>query len=284
MSDGVAAAPSDKGVASLSVQRLIALFVVALLLFCVGRWNSDDWLQQQLLPRLLLHGVHATAVVREGGSLRLQQVVVDGVALAGSPVQWDEIVVAPKWSALLQLQPVAQITMRWHMAGEKGEVVAEVEQLDDDQLAIRQLKLQLPLAMVTPLLPAMPVTLAGDLLCQGAVVLHRRQMQLAQPNIVCDWQQATATMGGKPMPLGSYQLTLKSVDANWHWSLTGGDVAKVEAEGLVHPASSVAMAAWPIDGALTVHAGKGALGAMVGAMLGAQSHTIGGQLAAPEFH
>jgi len=280
MSGGVVVAASDGVAPGLSMQRLLLLFVLALLLFCGQRWDSSSWLQQHLLPRLASYGVHATAVVQDGDTLRFQQVTVDGVAFAGAPVQWDEVVVAPKWSALLRLRAAVQLSMRWQQA----KVDAEVAQVDEGHLAIRQMKLSLPLTMVTPLLPPMPVSLAGDLLCQGAVLLNRVQVQLEKPDIVCDWQQATATMGGKPTPLGSYQMTLHSKGADWQWGLSGGEVAKVEGKGLVHPAANVAMAEWPIDGSLTVHAGAGSLGAMVGAMLGAQPHRISGRLAAPEFH
>jgi len=275
--DGAVAA---NGVRPFSIKQLMLLFIISTLLLCIGRWDGSGWLQQQLLPRLAAYGVHATAVVRDGGRLRLQQVVVDGVDFAGAPLQWDEVVVSPKWLSLLKLSPSVQLSMRWQQA----VIDAEVTAIDEVHLAIRQLNVSFPLAMVAPLLPPMPVTLAGAVVCQGAVVLHRVTTQLAQPDFRCDWQQATATMGGKPMPLGSYQLVVNSAEEDWHWTLSGGDVAKVDGAGAVHPAANMAMAAWPIDGALTVHAGQGSLGAMVGAMLGTQPHTIGGQLAAPEFH
>ncbi|MDX8414301.1 MAG: hypothetical protein R8J85_09470 [Mariprofundales bacterium] len=278
MSDGVGMA--GKGVRPFSIKQLILLFIISTLLFCIGRWDGNGWLQQQLLPRLAAYGVHATVVARDGSRIRLQQVVVDGVDIAGAPLQWDEVVVAPKWSSLLKLSPAVRLSMRWQQA----VIDAEVSAVDEVHLAMRQLNVSFPLAMVAPLLPPMPVTLAGGVVCQGAVVLNRVATQFAQPDLRCDWQQATVTMGGKPMLLGSYQLVVNSAAEDWHWALSGGDVAKVEGAGAVHPVANMAMAAWSIDGALTVHAGQGAVGAMVGAMLGTQPHTIGGRLAAPEFH
>jgi len=271
---------SDREGQVLAWQRLLLLFVAALVLFCGLRWDSNGWLQQQLQPRLAAYGIHATTVTHDGDRLLLQEVTLDGVAIAGKPLQLEQIVVTPKWSSLLRLEPVARLSMRWQQAW----LDTELKRVDDHQLAIRDLHLSLPLSMLTPLLPSLPVVLAGDVLCHGAVRVNIMQSLPEQPDLICDWQQATVTMGAKPKALGDYTLVVQGDTADWQWRLTGGDVAKVHGNGVVHSTKDHPLAEWRVDGSLTVQAGAGPLGAMVATLLGKQKHAISGSLGAPVLH
>jgi len=273
----VAAASAERGVQPWSWRQLLLLFLVALSLFCSLRWDGARWLQQEL------HGVGIDAVVvtRNGITLHLEQVTLSAVTVDGALLQLREMSLRPIWSSSwLHLQPVVAITARWRQA----VVDAEVMRMDGERLALRALQLQLPLPMVMPWLPALPVALDGDVACHGALQLLLAERKAAQPDLRCDWRQASAAMGGgTPMALGSYHLQLRSRGEKWHWSLGGGDVARVNGEGVIHPAATLAMSQWPLDGKLTVQAGTGAFGAMVGAVLGGASHTIAGTLAAPQL-
>ncbi len=262
----------------LSWRRLVLLFVVALLLFCAMRWDGDRWLKRQLLPRLATHGIHAAALERVGGRLRLSHVSLDGVRVGGAQMVIDRLDLAPVWPSLLRLTPAARVTLRWRQAAVEGDVA----QGDDDRLALRGLTLTLPVTMVTPLLPAMPVKLGGAIACHGGMQLLLATLQPEAPDLRCDWRQATAAMGAKPTPLGSYTLTLKGDgDKAWPWKLHGGDVAKVEGKGTIHPRADVPLPQWPLDGTITVRAGKGPLAATVGALLGNKPHAISGTVAKP---
>ncbi|MDQ6964944.1 MAG: hypothetical protein Q9M13_08505 [Mariprofundales bacterium] len=279
-SGGRASASAVADGARLSARQLLLLFLVAVLFFTAVRWDSSGWLQQQLLPYLDGYGVHATSLARDGGSLTLRQVRIDGVEIAGSPLLWERIVITPHWAALLQLQRVAHLSMQ----GRQVALDADLEQVDGAWLAVRNLRLSLPIALLAPLLPAMPVTLTGDLQCRGRVQVSRDLWRVEQPDIICGWQQATASMGGKPLALGSYRLQLEVADSDageWHWQLSGGDVAKVKGGGGVHPLADVSMSRWAVDGAVTITAGSGPLGAVIGAALGGGAHRVGGTLAAP---
>ena len=152
----------------------------------------------------------------------------------------------------------------------------------EGRLRIDDLQLQLPIAMLTPLLPTLPVTLAGDLVCHGKLAVDRVILRPYDPDLTCDWHQAAAVMGETPQQLGDFTATLRGDGKAWQWSRCCGGLCKVTSDGALDP-QNAALQAWQLDGALTVSAGKWPLAAMIAGVVGGQSRKVVGTVGAPSI-
>ena len=260
---------------------MLLVFVLALLVFVIIRWQPEAWLQAQIDAQARQQGISLQyqSLQLSGFTLTLQQVHISSVRLPALPVL-DSVTLKPAWLSLLQAQPSAHVLLSWH-----GQQAAATLIQQGQVLLLDNVSASCDATLLQPLWQQqLPLKLRGQLQLGGAFSLDIGTGQPLHGQLGLDWVQAAADMSGIASALGDYQLTLADQSGGergsgesgqlaepaarstvWHWQLSGGHAVVIDGKGVLNMAAANP-AAWSLQGGVTLQPGPepSPLAAMLG--------------------
>jgi len=236
---------------SWSKKQLIVLFAVALLVFTVGRWDMQSWLQSRLDTALLQNelNIHYTDLELHGLSLQLYGV---NVASADMPhaMALDTVKIAMTWASILHG------TMQLHAENAWLQAAANVS-LADDMIDVQGLDVQCDVAQAQAwygAAVAFPFAILGQLHVTGDVVVDETTGIAHTADVQAALTSASADVMQQHYALGDYALTWQLHEHVGDWLLSGGEHLIVEGKGVVSVVSSMPMQ-WALTGVVDMTAG-----------------------------
>jgi len=235
--------------------QLSAVFVLALLLFLLLRWQPEPWLRGQLRAATEPYGIafDYQQLETDGLAIHLHDVRISGGSLP-APQLFDSIRLAPAWMSLLQAKPAAYVYLIWQGI----EATATVLQ-NDQVVVLADIHATSDAADLPALLKlSVPVQLGGQLLVSGDIHLDMVSGRPLNGALHGQWQQAAAGLFGAPELLGDYALTLNNEDPAkaWQWQLGGGTGVVLNGHGTLTTTQASLPQRWMIDGQLDVIGGE----------------------------
>ncbi|OIO70072.1 MAG: type II secretion system protein GspN [Zetaproteobacteria bacterium CG1_02_53_45] len=253
---------SPKLQSEVSWQQLLLVFVLALLLFITVRWQPDSWLQSRISEQCQQNGLilDYKELHLDGIGVRLETVSVQTAAMS-QPLQLETLRLSPAWTSLFNGSPGIDLQLNWFGQRVETRLIRQEAYVD-----IEGLHADIDAALLQPLLQ-LPVKLIGKLNLSGDLRVDMQSGRPLQGGLQASWQSAAIEMNGS-MPLGDYQLIVKSKGSSgvWQWSLGGGTALLLQGDGKLEMAAGVPVQAWAIAGNGRLEAGKDAIN--MAAMLG----------------
>ncbi len=266
-----------------SWQQLVAVFVVALLLFAAFRMQPEAWIASQIDQQAKHHGININyqSLALDGLSLRFKQLSIQSHQLT-PPVKLDSLSLSPAWSSLLNANPSVNIQANW-----QGLSVGATVNQQADIIDIQSLHGDVDVALLQPLLAKklpIPVNINGQVQFSGNIQLSASSghPQLGKINI--KWKAAAIDLPPMKVALGDYALILQTDDVKraWQWDLSGGTALKLSGKGNLNTIARNP-AAWSINGMLQAQADQKE--PTLTALLGNQKKRFGltGQITQPRL-
>ncbi|MDX8407964.1 MAG: hypothetical protein R8L58_06220 [Mariprofundaceae bacterium] len=246
------------GALSLKYWQLGMVFVLALTVFIVMRWQPGPWLRAEILrmaeqqhvqlsySRMVWHGLSA-----DMADVRIQ------TARMTKPLMVKNITVRPLLSMLWSGHPAARIGVIW-----RGQQLSASLRQQDDAIDISDIEAAVDIAALQPLWQgrlSMQVDMQGRIELTGNVRLNGRTGQPVSGRLAANWKGAKAALAGMKMPLGDYRLSLHNIAqaGAWQWQADGGQGLNVRADGKLMPAGADPRQ-WHMSGQAELAAGEGA--------------------------
>jgi len=268
----------------LSWWYLCLLFVLALMLFLLLRWQPDAWLQAQLGRQARQHGmvVQYERLHLDGFSLHLDHLSIRAPRLP-VPIKMDALSIAPAWTALLTMHPAVYL-----VAASNGQRIEMLLSWRGDHIAISGLQADLDVAQLQPFWQqrlTLPIHVGGSLIVTGDMQLDAASGKPVGGNLKVQWHAATTDVTGLDKPLGDYQLLLKADKASatsWQWTLAGGSILTLSGQGVIHIAGAL-LRQWGVDGRIRLQSNSSdnAIASMLGNSVAAFS--LSGNLLKPRW-
>ena len=247
---------SDKLKSHASRQQLFIIFIVALLLFMVLRWQPELWLAAQINNYAKQHAINISYKHLEtrGFSVDIDHISIQAAQFS-TPIRLDTLTLSPAWSSLLSATIGIDIHVTW-----REQHASAVISKQHDVISIQALKVALDATTLQPLLSKnipLPVTFTGQIQAFGDIQFHAINGRPLLADLTLLWRSAAAHMPPSDMPLGDYTLTLKNDDANspWQWHIDGGKALMLAGKGSLD-ATSNNPAAWTINGKFHLEASQ----------------------------
>jgi len=255
-----------------SVWQLCLVFVLALLLFTVMRWQPEPWLQHQIDQQARINGIdlHYQALQIEGLSVRMEHVSIR-VAELPVPVVLDSLSISPAWSLLLS--GTGAVDMKATLSRQSAEAVLVWQ---DKYVEVHDLNAVLDVAALQSLwkqrMP-FPVQAGGRLKLSGNVQFDTLSGLPVDGQLDAAWQQARIDLPMFNKPLGDYQLVLKAAthaSGVWQWTLGGGAEVRLSGSGQLNLTGLPQQ--WTVSGRVQIQAAPEAKA--IASMLGNQAKTF----------
>jgi hypothetical protein len=222
-----------------STLQLVLLFVAALALFTLLRWQPESWLRLQI-ERL---------VEQAGIELQYDRLQCDGISVAlagvrlrvpGRPesVSLQRVSLRPAWGALLHGAAAVRVAAIGAAAGGAPALQIAVTLLPGrERIVLREISARLDAAWLRQLLPpqlVLPLAIGGRFMLSGELDLAAADARPQGGELLLQWRQATSALTGGA-PLGDYRLTLQGGDApgRWQWRLDGGSRLTLSGRGRI---------------------------------------------------
>jgi len=238
-----------------SVWQLCLVFVLALLLFTLMRWQPELWLQHQIDQQARNNGIglHYQALQVEGLSVRMEHVSVQTRQLP-APLVLDSLRISPAWSMLMA--GTGAIDVMVTLSGQSAQAVLAWQ---DKYIEVHDLNAVLDVASLQPLwkqrMP-IPVQAGGRLKLSGHVQLNALSGLPVDGELNAVWQQARIELPMLNKPLGNYQLAVKATtpaSGGWQWTLGGGTEVMLSGSGQLD-LSGTSPQQWVVSGRVQVQA------------------------------
>ncbi len=254
--------------------RLLCLvFVLAVVLFVMLRWQPEPWLRYQIDQQVLQSGIDLQyeQLAIEGFSVRMAHVSIQTSQLP-APVVLDSLRISPAWASLLT--GVAAVDVKAELSGQPTTAVLAWQ---DNYIGVHDLNAEFDVAALQSLwkqrMP-LPVDVGGQLTISGNMQLDAVSGLPVDGQLDALWQQASVDLPMFDKPLGDYQLALKAdakAPGHWQWSLGGGKAVTLSGSGQLD-LSAKSPQQWTVSGRLQVQAAPEAKA--IAAMLGQQGKTF----------
>ena len=266
-----------------SWQMLVAVFMIALLLFIALRWQPETWIKSQINKQSERHAVtiHYDSLQLDGFTLHINQLSIQSAQL-NSPINLDSLKLAPAWSALFSGHLGANIHINW-----QGQRLSAIAIQQADIIDIQSLHGDLDIALLQPLLTnrlPIPIKISGNALINGHIQFNASNGHPLLGKINLNWNRAAVDMPPMHMPLGDYALSLQNNDLKkaWQWELNGGSTLQLAGKGELNTAAADPTL-WAMSGTIQLQADAKA--SNLTALLGKQSKhfRISGNIAQPRL-
>ena len=270
--------PFENHIKSWSQKQLVVLFVVALLVFTVGRWDMQSWVQSRLDTAILQSGLNIDYedLRLRGLSLQLRGV---NVALADMPhpMALDMAQIALTWSSLWHGAVQLQAENTWLQATTNIS-------LNDGAIDVQDLEVQCDVAQAQAWYGAamsLPFSVLGQLHVAGNMAIDKTTGIAQTADLKATLISASVAMMQQHYALGDYALVWQLHEQVGDRLLSGGEQVVVEGKGVVNVTSSMPMQ-WPLTGAVDMTAG--AESPLVSLLPQSGQHiTLAGTLGAPRW-
>ncbi len=246
------------GAPSLKYWQLGMVFVLALVVFMLMRWQPGPWLRTEILRMAEQQHVQLnfSRMAWHGLSAEMTDVQVRTARMT-SPVMVKNITVRPMLSMLWSGEPAVRLDVLW-----RGQQLSASVRQEGDIIDISDVEAAVDITVLQPLWQrqlSMQVDVQGRVELTGNVRLNGRTGQPLNGNITANWQGAKAALAGMKMPLGDYRLNLHNIAQtdSWQWQIDGGQGLTVRADGKLMLTGSDPRL-WSISGKAELTAGDGA--------------------------
>ncbi len=268
----------------LSWRQLFLLFMLALMLFALLRWQPDAWLASQIQAQAHQHGltVQYEHLHLDGLTLHLDHLSIRSGRMP-APLRMDLCTLTPAWDSLLKAQPAVRLSVDGD-----GRQLKALLRWQTGYVAISALQADMNVALLQPFWQdrlTLPIHVGGRLIAAGDLLLDAASGAPVDGKIRLTWRSAVTDITGMHSPLGDYQLLLKADRASgksWLWSISGGSSPKLSGQGAIDMAGPL-LQQWRIHGQVVVQPGDGSN--TISAMLGgkAMTYAISGALLNPRW-
>ena len=247
--------------------QLSLVFLLALLLFVVLRWQPEPWLRSQMVSQSQQQGIELDL-----NSLNVDafSVHIDGASIKAAamptPLIFETLTLEPAWFSLLTGTVAVRLIASWQ--GQKGQAVLA---LQENRLDISDIHAAVDAAVLQSIWQgamAIPLNVSGQVQISGRLSLMAETGHPVKGQLTTLWQAAAIELAGTTMSLGDYQLMLQSAEGaadSWPWTLTGGTAVLLNSKGVLHTAGNV-LQEWVMSGLAEAEAGEQAAG--LASMLG----------------
>ncbi|MDQ6975074.1 MAG: hypothetical protein Q9M22_00755 [Mariprofundaceae bacterium] len=265
-----------------SNRRLLALFLLALLLFIPLRWDATAWLEMQ------------TQNIREqlpfpmkGGALTwsVKGLTIEHITLIlpppAEPLLFNQLTLSPVWAKWLQGTRAMDVSLSSVPINGQTEIVIGDAYI---QLSAMQWTLAVPwLQAQWPVLIPVGIALQGMLEATGDIRFDSQET-LPQPiagTVNLTWKTAGIQLGESVTSLGDYQLLIQDeMPASWQLQLDGGELLKLQGQATLQ-SQNMPWLQWPLQGQIEMIA---APNSPLSALLGSKkSITLSGTLQDPQW-
>ncbi|TLS74932.1 hypothetical protein FE236_10465 [Mariprofundus erugo] len=272
---------ADGAVRHASGWQLLALFVTALLLFVVWRWQPEPWLRSTIAESLRPY--HMTLEYQKletaGLAIRLEGVRISSDSLP-LPLQLDSIRLAPDWLSLLQLRPAAHLTLLWN-----GVDVQATLSRSDQAIELADMHASAAAEALSAQFSGMlPVQPGGELQLSGTLQIDPVSGRPLNGSLQGIWQQASLLFPGAKESLGNYTLALKhdGQGNSWQWQLTGGTAVVLHGTGTLAIPSNLPQQ-WQLAGDVGIVAGASVSATLQSMLQQPLRFSLAGSLMAPRL-
>jgi len=271
---------SNTAFKSLSKKFLITIFLIALPIFLLMRWDSTSWVSTKVNQATSQAGLDLTYkhLDTSGLALELTDVVIQQRGQA--PINFEKIKLTPSFSALFSASIAAEVEALW-----QGNPVSARLSSSNNILDVSAIDVMLDMSRIKNL--NIPAQLSGLVHITGDIGLDPQKNLIKKGDIHATWLQAKAGLVTPEFSLGDYNFDLNSVeDASqpWQWTVSGGSGVALNGKGTVLPATPQPEQ-WIITGLLDAEIDKTnpSLSMMMQSMMGSNQAKlkISGSLGAP---
>ena len=243
-------------VSSLSYRYLAAIFLLALLVMAVARFDVESLVRDQL----------AKVEARTGTQLDFDQMTIHAFGAGFSHLSvssprlpevliFEDVQVSPLWRSLMAGEGAADVALNW-----QGSSLAVTVAEEGARLRLKQMQLQgdatklLRLAIPYMVLP-FPVSASGTIDVRGEALLDGVSGRPDSGMLLANWRGAKAGMMGAEFALGDLEMELQGEAGEWRWKLNDAEVGMIDASGTFKQLlAPVAM--WPVNGSVVIDVTK----------------------------
>jgi len=235
-------------------RQLCYVFIGALFLFSVLRWDMTDWLEVKLDNALVKHHVplHYQTLEIGGAGVEMVQVSIQ-IPSMPKPLLLDTVQLGINWNALWGGGVSFDVQMRNEFLQWKALLA-----LRDDKLIINDIDAGVNVKAIQVWAEQDGLfQAAGVLTLQGDIEVVQATGGVASVRLNVFWKDAVIHVLNQDYALGDYHM---HVDAN-HWDIDGGEQLQVSGKGELSE-SSAPIQQWPVQGDIELR-GKGKLSALL---------------------
>jgi len=241
--------PASGQQSDLSWWQLCIVFVLAVLLFVVLRWQPEPWLKMQIDSQARQYGIglQYENMRVNGLTIHLDHLSIQAAGLS-MPVKMDMLSLSPAWASLVTGSPGVLV-----IAAKDKQHAAALLAWQDNRIAVHDLDVDLDVAQLESLWRqrlTLPIHIGGRIMLSGNMLLNGTSATPVEGDVKMLWKSAVTDVTGLDKPLGDYRLGLKGRDAktgSWQWLLAGGSVLKLSGQGTID-ISSALWQQWAING------------------------------------
>lgn len=240
----------------LTSRNLAIIFLVALVMLAVFRFDADSFVRERL----------AEAGVRNGLQLDFDQMSINGLSVGFSHVSlssqrlpealiFEQVEVSPFWTSLLSSNRSVDVIVMWH----GSRLAATLIEADKDIL-VEHLQLQGDVSKLSRLFfpffqAPFPLSAAGDIEAEGEARVTRLSGVPYSGRFNLKWRGAKAGAMGAEFALGDLVMALQGEAGRWQWQLNDGEVGMIDARGSLDQLSTL-VDLWPVYGSVVIDTTK----------------------------
>jgi len=264
----------NQKVTALSSKRtLFFIFILALLVFSLLRWDMSSWLSAQIQQAAKQTGMNIQYehISVTGFTVQLNQLKISKSNILSIQVQ--ELKVSLAWDALLSGELGVNIESLWQTNPLSFTIIQQ-----GDRLQIQHIDAVLDISRIPQLTTSIPARVSGVVKISGDIRINPNTQQLEGGNLDITWNQAKAGLTQPKFTLGDYQINIFNDQKNnqpWHWDILGGSGVALKGNGTLLPQSPNPQS-WPISGLISakVDQTNPSLAMMVQSMMGTTENSL----------
>ncbi len=216
-----------------SMRFLLGLFIIALPVFILLRWDYSAWLTTEINQAAKNAGItlHYDNVSLSGLGISFKNIQL---STPESPkIQCNELTASLSLSSLFSGSIAADMDILW----ETNPVSFTVSQ-NGELIEISAVEAMIDLERLSAYQQNIPARLSGLVSANGVITLNRLTRQVHTGQLEISWHQAMAGLAQPEFTLGDYKLNLNSAetaDQPWHWEISGGSGLALDGQGSLSP-------------------------------------------------
>jgi len=229
----------------LSNRRLITLFLIALPIFILLRWDFSAWVEQQVQQAASQNQVRLQYDTFNISGLGLTLTNLSVAQAGNKAIKADSLHTSLSLASLFAAKLGVDVEIVW----QQNPISCTISQ-SGDLVAIDNIDAQIKADDLKLLLPNLIAALAGNIELTGNAVVNPITQKAEAININAAWLGAQAGLGTPQFQLGDYQLQLNSdTDPTqpWAWSISGGNSLAIDGKGLLNTQDNDPMR-WGLSG------------------------------------
>ena len=241
---------------ALSWRKLVLIFLLALLMLAIFRFDADALVRDKL----------AETGERSGWRIDFDQMTINGLSADFSHVSmsskrlsealiFEQVEVSPVWHSLLSESRSADVIVMWQGNSLAATLVEADKGILTKHLQLKGSAAKLSRLLIPYLQVSFPLSVSGDIVAEGEARFDRFSGMPDSGLFNVKWGGAKAGAMGAEFALGDLMMELQGEAGQWRWRLDDGGVGMVDANGSLQQLSTL-VEFWPVQGTVVIDTAK----------------------------